>query len=591
MILRCLIGAAGLLWAVGAAAFDFKPAISLMGSPKYTGDFAAFEYVNPNAPRDGMLTLSAFGSFDTLNPFVINGIPAAGIGLTHDTLMKQSADEAFTLYGLVADGIAVLPKNKGVAFHINPKARFHDGTPVTGQDVVFSFHQLRDKGAPTYRYYYQDVDRVETPDIQTVVFYFKDGVTNRELPLILGELPVLSQAAWDGQDFDKTSLDIPVTNGPYRIKELDPGRSVTYERVADYWAADLPVNCGFYNFQTIKYVYFRDTTVAVEAFKAGAFDLRFENEAKKWVAFENDKTVREGKIRRVELTHGMPAGMQGFVFNMRRSIFADRRVRVALGLAFDFDWMNTNLFHGLYRRTTGFFDNSDLKAPPLPDAAEKALLAPFQNDLPSDVWTTPFQVADGPLRDRLRRGLDLLEAAGWQVDKTDGLLKKDGQPFRFEILLDTASVGAWERIVLPFAGRLKRLGITATVRVVDPIQYKNRLDAFDFDMVVAVWGQSLSPGNEQRYFWSSEAADSPGSMNYAGVKNPAVDALVEHLINAPDPQTQQTAAHALDRVLLHLYFVIPHWHTPVHRYLLWDKIQTPAVSPLKGADVNTFWAK
>ncbi len=589
MILRVSVAAVCLLWAIGAEAFDFKPAVSLMGTPKYTGDFVAFDYVNPDAPRDGNLNLSAFGSFDTLNPFVINGIPPAGIGLTHDTLMKQSADEAFTLYGLVADGIAVLPNGKGVAFHIHPNARFHDGSPVTADDVVFSFHQLREKGVPTYRYYYQDVVKTETPDKQTAVFYFRDGVQNRELPLILGELPVLSKAAWEQKDFDKTSLDIPVTSGPYRIKEMTPGRSIMYERVPDYWAADLPVNRGFYHFKTIKYMYFRDTTVAVEAFKAGEFDLRFENEAKKWVAFENEKAVLDGRIRRVEFTHGMPSGMQGFVFNLRRPIFEDRRVRVALGLVFDFDWMNANLFHGLYRRTTSFFDNSSLKAPPLPDAAEQALLMPFQSALPKDVFETPFQLSEEPLRDRLRRGLDLLEQSGWRVDKSDGLLKKDGQPFTFEILLDSASVGAWERIVLPFAGRLKRLGITANIRVVDPIQYKNRLDEFDFDMIVSVWGQSLSPGNEQRYFWSSSAADSAGSMNYAGVKHPAVDSLVEQLIAAPTLEVQQTTAHALDRVLLHLFFVIPHWHTPVHRFLLWDKIGTPTVSPIKGMDVNTFW--
>ncbi len=592
MILRWAFGTVCLLWAVGAAAFDFKPAVSFMGTPKYTGDFESFDYVNPNAPRDGTLNLAAFGSFDTLNPFVINGIPPAGIGLTHDTLMKQSADEAFTLYGLVADGIDILPNGKGVAFHVNTKARFQDGTPVTAEDIVFSFHQLREKGVPTYRYYYQDVVKTETPDKQTVVFYFRPDAQNRELPLILGELPVLSKAAWENRDFDKTFLDIPITSGPYRIKNiLLPGRSITYERVPDYWAADLPINRGFYNFETIKYTYFRDTTVAVEAFKAGEFDLRFENEAKKWVAFETDKVVQEGRVRRAEFTHGMPSGMQGFVFNLRRPIFEDRRVRVALGLVFDFDWMNTNLFHGLYRRTTSFFDNSDLKAPPLPDAAERALLKQFQSDLPHDVFDTPFSLSEEPLRNRLRRGLDLLEQVGWHVDKTDGLLKKNGQPFTFEILLDSASVGAWERIVLPFAGRLKRLGITANVRVVDPIQYKNRLDEFDFDMIVSVWGQSLSPGNEQRYFWSSAAADSNGSMNYGGVKHPAVDYLVEQLIAAPTPKAQQTAAHALDRVLLHLFFVIPHWHTPVHRFLLWDKIATPSVSPMKGMDVNTFWEK
>ena len=569
-----------------------KHAVSMHGIPKYQADFFAFDYVNPNAPKQGTLTQGAIGMFDTFNPYVINGIAPAGIGLMYDTLMKQSLDEPFSLYGLVAQNVYVPDDRSYVAFDLNPHAVFSDGTPITADDVIFSFEILRDKGLPTYRYYYADVERVYKKSDRHVVFEFKDGVNNRELPLILGELPILSKAYWESRDFTKTTLDVPVSSGPYIVDSFDPSRFITYRLNSDYWAMDLNVNRGQNNFEKIKYDYYRDATVLSEAFKAGAIDIRQENEAKKWVAFEKEPAVLEGRIKRQEFAHHMPSGMQGFVFNTRRTLFENPKVRQALGYAFDFNWANKNLFHSLYKRTTSYFDNSDLKAPPMPTQDELALLNPLKEYIPSAVFDRSYIVEfdNATMRQNLGVALGLLAEAGWTVQ--GGVLKnKQGVPFEFEILLDSASAPTWERVILPFTGQLKRLGIKASVRVVDVIQYKNRLDAFDYDMIVSVWGQSLSPGNEQRYFWGSEAADAKGSMNYAGIQNPAVDALIEAIIGAKTTSELQTAVHALDRVLLWSYLVIPHWHTPVLRYVYWDKFNMPEVLPAKGISPLTWWIK
>ncbi len=560
-------------------------------TPKYKTGFNAFDYVNPNAPKKGTLKQSAFGSYDTFNPFVINGIPAAGIGLIYDTLLKQSADEVFSLYGLIADGVAILPDNQGVAFHINPKATFSDSTPITAHDVVFSFQLLKEKGVPTYRYYYQDVDKVDIIDSYTVVFRFKKDVQNAELPFILGELPVLSQKWWQNRDFTKTTLDKPVGSGPYVIDTFEAGRSISYQRNPTYWAADLNVNRGYYNFDTVSFEYYRDTTVAVEAFKAHAFDLRLENEAKKWAQFQSEEIVKNGNVIMKSFDHKMPSGMQGYVFNLRRPIFQDIRVREALNLAFDFDWMNQNLFYGLYKRTQSFFDNSYLKAPIQPTPAEQTVWASLSGQ-ETKLFRADLQPINTlPLRTRLRHALDLLISAGWHVNKEGMLEDNNGKPFTFEILLDSGSSATWERVTLPFIGQLKRLGIQARIRSVDAIQYKNRLDSFDYDMIVSVWGQSLSPGNEQRYFWSSAAAANHGSMNYSGIQSPVIDSLIEKIIEAPDHQTLTATTHALDRALRNAVIVIPHWYSPTNRFVFWHDLQTPNITPMKGINILTWWKK
>lgn len=567
--------------------------ISMHGSPKYIADFKSFDYVNPTAPKKGTLNQGAIGMFDTFNPYVINGIAPAGIGLTHDTLMKQSLDEPFSLYGLIASGIEVPDDRSWVAFDLNPQATFSDGSPITSEDVIFSFETLRDKGLPTYRYYYADVDKVYPENTHRVVFQFKDGANNRELPLILGELPILSKKYWQDIDFTKTSLNVPVTSGPYIVNTFDPTKFIEYRLNPNYWGMDLNVNRGYNNFEKIKYDYYRDATVMSEAFKAGIIDIRQENEAKKWAALKNEPAIQDGRLKQKEFAHQLPSGMQGFVFNLRRPIFADDKVREALSYAFDFAWANQNLFHGLYKRTTSYFDNSYLKAPSLPDDEELKLLEPYRTILPERTFNTTFSLPNnksGQMRTNLKKALDLLAEAGWTVQK--GVLKnKSGTPFEFDILLDAPSAPMWERVLLPFVGQLKRLGITAHITTVDVIQYKNRLDSFDYDMIVNIWGQSLSPGNEQRYYWGSASADTKGSMNYAGIKNEAIDALINNIISATTPQELITATHALDRVLLWSHIVIPHWHTPVLRYVYWDKFDMPDVIPMKGISPLTWWMK
>ena len=564
--------------------------IAMHGQPKYGKNFKNFAYVNPDVPKGGVLKMAASGTFDTFNPFVIKGTPAAGISLVYDTLTVESADEPFSEYGLIAQSIEMPSNRAWVAFTLNPKAKFSDGTPVTADDVVFSFNVLRERGLPMYRYYYANVANVEAQDGGRVLFTFKEG-DNRELPLILGQMPVLPKHFWDGKDFSATTLELPVGSGPYRVKSFEQGRSVVYERNPDWWAKDLPVSKGFYNFDEIRYDYYRDATVAVEALKAGAYDLRIENEAKKWLTAYTDLGEKQGFAKK-EFPHGLPSGMQGFVFNTRRPLFSDIRVREAVGLMFDFEWSNKNLFSGQYLRTKSYFDNSELAAKGKPSRDELALLTPLKDSVPPEVFTTPFDLpktdGTGFMRPQMRRAFALLEQAGWTVQ--NGVLKNaEGAPFTFEILLDTASSGAWERITLPYVKNLQKLGIKATVRAVDMTQYNNRLSHFDYDMIVAVWGQSTSPGNEQRYFWGSSAADSAGSRNYAGIKNAAVDALIEKIVEASDRQKLIAATRALDRVLLWNRYVVPHWHVPANRLVFWDKFGYPAVRLTKGVQPMTWW--
>ena len=564
----------------------YQHGVAMHGDLKYGPSFQSFNYVETNAPRNGVLKQASFGSFDTFNPFSINGIAPSGIGLTHDTLMKSSADEAFSLYGLIADGISILPDNQGVAFHINPKARFNDNTPILAKDVAFSFNILKQKGIPTYRYYYQDVDRVEIRDDYQVVFYFKLNTNNRELPFILGELPVLSEKEWKNRDFEKTSLDIPVSSGPYLIESYEAGRSISYKRNPNYWASDLNVNKGFYHFEKISYDYYRDTTVAMEAFKSGAFDVRQENEAKKWAQFQEDDLIKNGQIKTAVFHHQMPSGMQGFVFNLRRPIFQNILVRKALSNVFDFEWMNRNLFYGLYNQTTSFFDNSYLKAPQTISEAEKKL---WQSLNVTELFSLPIISDDKTrMREKLKQSLEMLIQAGWRVEQGI-LVDKNGYPFVFEILLNASSSSTWERVVLPFIGQLKRLGIQVKVRSVDTIQYKNRLDTFDYDMIVSVWGQSLSPGNEQRYFWGTQAADSEGSMNYSGIKSNVVDLLIDKVTTAQTKEDLTTAVQALDRFLLSQHIVIPHWYSSELRFFMQPNVQYPKQVPMKGPDITTWW--
>jgi len=594
--MRALALALAALAAGGAAALALAaaPAVSVShgfamhGDLKYGPGFAHFEYVNPRAPKGGEVRLAAIGTFDSLNPFILKGIPAAGLGEVFDTLTVGAADEPFSQYGLVAETIETPADRSWVAFTLRRGARFHDGSPITADDVVWTFETLKRKGHPFYRAYYRHVLRAEKAGERRVKFVFERG-DNRELPLIVGQMPVLSRAYWAGRDFEKTTLEPPLGSGPYRVETVEPGRSITYRRVRDYWGAGLPVNVGRDNFDVIRYDYYRDTTVALEAFKAGHYDFRQENVAKHWATAYTGPAVSQGLIRREEIPHEVPTGMQGYVFNERRPLFRDRRVRWALAHAFDFEWTNKHLFYGAYTRTRSYFSNSELAARGLPSPEELRVLEPLRGLVPEEVFTReyvpPTTDGSGNIRENLRIALDLLRQAGWQV-RGQRLVDAQGRPFEFEILGNDPS---FERVHLPFVRNLERLGIVARVRTVDSAQYQTRLDTFDFDMTVAVWGQSLSPGNEQRDFWHSESADVPGSRNLAGIKDPAVDRLVELVIQAPDRPSLVARTRALDRVLLWGHHVIPHWHIRAWRVAYWDKFARPAVAPKYALGFDTWW--
>lgn len=587
-------------WLAGMALFSIslisplafgEPAhgLALHGQLKYGPDFTHFDYVNPDAPKGGEARFAAIGSFDTFNPFNIKGQPAVGVGQLFESLMTGSADEPFSEYGLIAESVEAPADRSSATFTIRPQAKFHDGSPITADDVLFSFETLKSQGSPAYRFYYANVARAERLDERRVKFTFAPG-ENRELPLIIGQMPVLSKKYWENRDFAATTLEIPLGSGPYRIERFEPGRFVVYQRDANYWGRDLPVNRGLNNIDRLRYDYYRDVTVALEAFKAGAYDLRVENVAKQWASGYDFPALRDGRVKKETFPHQRTSGMQGFVYNLRRPLFQDPKVRRALAYAFDFEWSNRNLFHDQYKRTRSYFDNSELAAQGLPSPEELALLEPLRKELPPEVFSSEYQppVAkdDGQLRTNLRQALELLQEAGWTFRERKLVNAKTGEPFRFELLIDEPT---WERIGLPFARNLERLGIEMTVRSVDSAQYENRVRDFDFDLVVNVWGQSLSPGNEQREFWSSAAADHPGSRNLAGLKNPAVDQLVDQLIAAPDRASLVTRVRALDRALQWSYLVIPHWHIPYDRIAFWNKFGYPATTPLQGVQLNAWW--
>ena len=588
------LAALGALVGPGAAQGPSRPvltgghALSMYGDVKYGPGFAHFEYANPAAPKGGEVKLAAIGTFDSLNPFILKGVPATGIGETFDTLTVSSFDEPFTKYGLVAETIEMPADRTWVAFTIRPEARFHDGSPITVEDVIWSFETLKTKGHPFYRSYYAQVTKAEKVGDRRVRFSFAPG-ENRELPLIVGELPVLSRAYWATRDFEKTTLEPPLGSAAYRVEAVEPGRSVTYRRVKDYWAAKLPVNVGRDNFDVLRIDYYRDITVALEAFKGGEYDFRQENVAKNWATAYTGPAIVQNLIRREEIPNQVPTGMQAFAYNARRPLFRDARVRQALAHAFDFEWSNKNLFYGAYTRTQSYFANSELASSGVPGPDELRVLAPFRGKVPEEVFAKeylpPRTDGSGVIRDGAREALRLLGEAGWTV-KGQKLVDARGEPFAFEILLSDPT---WERIALPFAKNLERLGVAARVRTVDSAQYQNRLDGFDFDMTVFVWPQSVSPGNEQRDFWSTTAADTKGTRNVIGIKDPVVDALIDLVIKAPDRKALVDRTRALDRVLLWGHWVIPHWHIRAWRVAYWDRFARPAVAPKYALGFDTWW--
>jgi len=558
--------------------------------PKYPANFKHVDYVNPDAPKGGTFREAAMGSFDSLNPFISKGVLADNIGLVYDTLAQQGLDEPITEYGLVAGKIEKAPDNSWVRFYLRPEARFHDGHPVHAEDVVFSFETLIKQGSPIYRTYYADVAEVVAEDPLRVLFKFKH-TSNRELPLILGQLPVLPKHWWAGRDFAKSSLEIPLGSGPYKVAEVKPGRSIRYERVKDYWAKDLPLNKGLYNFDYRISDYYRDSTVALEALKAGQFDYWQETTAKNWANAYNVPAVAEGRLIKEELPNGNPTGMQGFVFNIRKPMFQDVRVRKAISLLLDFEWSNKQLFNGAYTRTRSYFENSDMAATGLPGPAELAILEPLRGRIPPQAFTEAFAPpktdASGMIRTQQREAYQLLQEAGWRI-VDDKMVDTTGKPVSIEFMLFQTD---FERILLPFKRNLADLGIELVIRRVDVSQYVNRVRSRDFDMMVGSFPQSSSPGNEQREFWQSSSADNPGSRNYIGLKDPAIDELVEQLINADSRSSLVAHAKALDRVLQFGYYVIPNWHIKTYRVAYWNHLGHPNVPPRYDVGINTWWIK
>jgi microcin C transport system substrate-binding protein len=578
----------------------YKPApthaVSVFGDVKYPPNFKHYEYVNPAAPKGGKITMPAIGNYNNLNPYILKGQSVGGVALLFDTLMTPSWDETGTNYGLVAKSVKLADDGSYIIFNLNPKAVFSDGSEVTADDVVFTYNALITKGHPAYQIYFAEIGELEKLGKYRVKFNFKNP-ENRELKFIIGQLPVLSKAYYDvengGVDFEKTTLVAPLGSGPYKVKSLKQGREITYERRADYWAKDLPVNVGIYNFDKIKYEYYKDTDVAIQAFKSGKLDLRYENVAKNWANAYDIKAVHDGRIVKELIPHSIPTGIQAFALNTRKEKFADARVRKALNLAFDYEWMNKNLFYESYTRTSSYFSNSIYAATGLPSEFELKLLEPYRDQLPEEVFTQEFKQAksdgSGRIRERLVEAAKLLEEAGWKLENNK--LTKDGKQFEIEFLLQSGAT--MERLIPSLAKNLEQLGITSKIRAVEPSQYKQRTDEFDFDLIVNVWGQSNSPGNEQINYWHSSSAGTKGSMNYIGIKSPVVDALVNKIVYARDKENLITATHALDRVLLWNYYVIPQFYAGFFRILHWDKFAKPKTMPIYDAQFGlwTWWAK
>ena len=584
-----------LLAAVVAAARADEPppthAIAMHGAPALGPDFAHLPYVNPDAPKGGRLALAYLGAFDSLNPYNVKALSTAQglVGNVYQSLMMRSADEPFTLYGLVARSIETDDARDRIAFHIDPAAHFSDGEKITAADIVFSFNLLKAKGLPSQRAAYALVKSVETPDDLTVRFDLS-GANDRELPLILALMPVLSRGHTDAEHFEDQTLQIPVASGPYRVEEVKPGQRVVLRRDPNYWARDLPITRGLYNFDEIRIDYYRDASAMFEAFKAGLYDFRIEDDPTRWLGAYDFPAARDGRVLRLTVPYGLPKGVSGFAFNTRRAIFADARAREALATMFDFEWINANLYDGVYKRSRSFFDDSELASAGRPASAlERALLAPFPGAVREDVmegrWAPP--ASDGSGRDRAlaRRALDLLTQAGYAL-RNGVLSNARGEPLAFEILVKTRQE---ERLALAFSRSLRTIGVEANVRLVDEVQYQRRRARFDFDMMIGSWIASPSPGNEQRGRWSSPAAAMDGSYNICGAASPAIDALIGAVVAARGHDDFVAAVRALDRVLLSGFYIVPLFYAPDQWIAYSSALGRPARTPLFGVSIDSWW--
>jgi microcin C transport system substrate-binding protein len=565
----------------------WRHGLSLFGDLKYPPGFKQFDYVNPNAPKGGAVRQTAFGTFDNFNMTVagVKGTIAAGVNLIYDTLMARSFDEVSSEYGLIAESVTHPADFSSVTYRLNPKARWHDGKPVTAEDVIFSLDALK-KNSPMYSAYYRHVVKAEKTGQRDVTFTF-DGPGNRELPHIVGELTILPKHWWEGtdaqgrkRDVSATTLEPPLGGGAYRIKDFTAGRTVAYERVKDYWAHDLNVNVGRDNFDELRYEYFRDSTVALEAFKADSLDWRTENSAKNWATAYDFPAVKEKRVLLEEFPQRASGVMQAFVLNTRRDKFKDARVRLAMNYAFDFEEMNKQIFFGQYKRIASYFEGTELAATGLPQGKELEILETVRDKVPAEVFTKPYAnpVGGSPenVRANLRESLRLLKEAGYEIRNQKLVNAKTNEPFSIEFLVADPNS---ERFVLFYKPSLDRLGMAVTVRTVDEAQFVNRERNWDFDVVTAVWGESLSPGNEQRSYWGSQAADQQGSRNLIGIKNPAIDTLIDRVIFAKDRAELVAATKALDRVLLWNHYVVPQWTYSFQRAARWDRFGRPEKLP------------
>ncbi|MDB5572053.1 MAG: uncharacterized protein JWN93_3236 [Hyphomicrobiales bacterium] len=587
--------------AVGIEAPAGRPmhGIAMHGAPALPPDFPHLPYANPDAPKGGRLSMGFQGTFDSLNPFNLKaGSTAQGLNVNiFQTLMMRSTDEPFTLYGLIAQSIETDEARSYVVFRLNPKARFSDGRPVTSADVRFSFELLRKRGRPQHRAAYALVQSIQTPDPLTVR-YDLAGSNDRELPMTLALMPVLAAHATNLDRFDDANLDVPVGSGPYVIKDIRPGELLRLERNPDYWAKDLPIHRGLYNFDEIRIEYFRDGATFYEAMKAGLIDYREETNPTRWLTGYDFPAVRDGRMVKASEKLGGAKGMQGFTFNTRRDIFQDARVREALGYVFDFEWINVNLYGGLYRRTRSFFDETELASTGRPaDALEREMLAQWPDAVRADVmegkWTPPVSDGNGRDRGNARKALALLKEAGWSI--VDGALRRgaDGEPFAFEIMVTERNQ---ERLALNFTQSLRRIGVNARVRQVDEVQYQRRRQKFDFDMMIGTWAASNSPGNEQRNRWSSAAATMESSFNLAGASSPAIDGMIARILSAKTREEFVAAVRAYDRILLSGFYIVPLFHAPdqwfVHAKSLSRPKRSPSyAAPLFGATLDTWWRR
>ncbi len=583
------------LFVAPAHAGERTHGLSAFGKLKYPPDFKHFDYVNSDAPKGGRLSTIGTGAvltFNSFNPFVVRGDAAQGLEFLFDTLMTRAADEPDAVYGLIAEAAEVAEDRRSAVFYLRPEAKFRDGSPVTAEDVAFSIEMLRDpaKAHPSFHGPLRDVAKVVAIDDHTVRFEFA-GNNLRDLPMIVAGMPVLSKAFYEDKDFYASSLTAPMGSGPYEIGSYNTGQVITYRRRADYWAADLPVNRGRWNFDEIRYEYFRDRTAGLEAFKAGAYDLREEFTSKSWATEYDVPQVRNGRIKLLTIPDLRPAGAQGWFINTRRAKFSDRRVRKALDYAFDFEWTNRNLFYSLYKRTTSYFVNSDLEASGLPSEAELKLLEPFRAGLPPEVFDEPPYtppVSDGTGRDRrqLREASRLLEEAGWRIE--NGVrVNEAGERLTVEFLMEQPSL---ERIFNFYAEKLRSIGVEVTIRNIDAAQYQVRLKDFDYDLDMSRFIVSLTPGPEIRNFMSSESAATKGSFNLAGIANPAVDAMIDHMLQAESRAELRTAANALDRILRAQHYWVPQWYKASHNLAFWDRFSWPETKPdyARGV-IDTWW--